>query len=335
MGTDSTRRTENGSSEGVTITARLRPAVVVVRPEATVADALARLRAADPAEPILYAYAIEADGRLSGVVPVRRLAVAAPGERLEALIVREPVTVTEDAPLAEALALFQKHRFLALPAVDRAGRLVGVLGLDAVSQEFEDLVRRQAFDDAFQLVGVHVALGRQAGAWASFRDRFPWLLFNIGGGLACALLAGLFTPLFERLVVLALFVPVVLAVSESVGMQSLGLTLETLHATAGARPGFARALARELAVALLLGAGTGALVGAIAALWHGLPALFPVLGIAIAAAVVTASLLGVALPFTLRALSQDPRIAAGPVVLAAADLVALTLYLVLAARLLA
>jgi magnesium transporter len=118
-------------------------------------------------------------------------------------------------------------------------------------------------------------------------------------------------------------------------MQSLGLTLETLHATAGARPGFARALARELAVALLLGAGTGALVGAIAALWHGLPALFPVLGIAIAAAVVTASLLGVALPFTLRALSQDPRIAAGPVVLAAADLVALTLYLVLAARLLA
>ena len=90
----------------------------------------------------------------------------------------------------------------------------------------------------------------------------------------------------------------------------------------------------ELAVALLLGIGTGALVGAIAALWHGLPALASVLGIAIAAAVVTASLLGVALPFTLRSLSQDPRIAAGPVVLAGADLVALTLYLVLAARLL-
>ena len=133
---------------------------------------------------------------------------------------------------------------------------------------------------------------------------------------------------------LALFVPVVLAVSESVGMQSLGLTLETLHRSGSGRGGFARAVARELAVALLLGIGTGALVGAIAALWHGLPALAPVLGLAIAAAVVTASLLGVALPFTLRALSQDPRIAAGPVVLAAADLVALSLYLVLAARLL-
>jgi magnesium transporter len=321
-------------SQLATIAARLRPAAVVVPSGARVADALALLRAAGEAEPVLYAYAVAPDGRLAGVLPVRRLAIADPAEPLEPLLVLHPVTVAESASLAEALELFQEHRFLALPAVDGAGRLVGVLGLDAVSQELESLVRRQAFDDAFQLVGVHVALGRQAGAWASFRDRFPWLLFNIGGGLTCALLAGLFTPLFERVVVLALFVPVVLAVSESVGMQSLGLTLETLHAAAGARPAFARALAREFAVALLLGAGTGAVVGTIAALWHGMPALFPVLAIAIAAAVVTASLLGVALPFTLRALSRDPRIAAGPVVLAAADLVALTLYLVLAARLL-
>ena len=161
--------------------------------------------------------------------------------------------------------------------------------------------------------------------------RFPWLLCNVGGGLLCAILIGRYEHLLDILVVLALFIPVVLALAESVSIQSVTLTLQNLSDGPIDWSVFGRALLKEFATAAMLGAGCGTLVGLAALVWKGAIGVGLVLVLAITLAMITACLLGVLMPTALRALKADPKIAAGPIVLALTDLATLIFYFNLAA----
>jgi len=298
----------------------------------TVGEALTRLRSEPLGQRIVYFYVVDEEGRMVGVVPTRRLLTADPQTAIASLMVRDVVTLPESASVDDAAAMFLRHRLLALPVVDGSGRVLGVADVSMVTGEVADMAARQSAEDMFQLVGAHAT--QSAGPWRSFRDRFPWLLCNVGGGLVAALIAGHYEGLLNAVISLALFIPVVLAVSESVGMQSVTLTLQSFH---GSRVGWgflASALRRELATAAMLGAGCGCCIGSVVWLWKGAPVMAAAVAVAVAMAMVTAALLGVALPGALRALRHDPRIAAGPIVLALTDFAALMFYFSIASWLL-
>jgi magnesium transporter len=162
-----------------------------------------------------------------------------------------------------------------------------------------------------------------------FRNRFPWLLCNIGGGIICAFLAGLYESFLDSVIVLALFIPVVLALAESVSVQSMTITLQSLH---GRRVGWRntlRAVTAEFLTAVLLGSASGLLVGLVALVWKRQPAVAAAIGASICLAIITACLLGILLPTALRAF-RDPKIASGPIVLATADVATLLFYFNLA-----
>ena len=120
------------------------------------------------------------------------------------------------------------HRFLAFPVVDPERRLLGAIDVELYTDELRDLGGGLS-DDLFQLVGVHLAWARQLGPLRAFRSRFPWLMCNITGGIAAAFLGGIFQAEIEHVVALALFIPVVLALAESVSIQSISLALQVLH----------------------------------------------------------------------------------------------------------
>jgi magnesium transporter len=297
----------------------------------TVRDALDALRSHNLGERIVYFYVVDDEGRLEGVLPTRRLLMASADTPLRTLMVRDVVTLPSSATVREAVDLFVRHRLLALPVTDAAGHLHGIAEVSLFAKELAAF-ERQAAQDVFQLIGIH--RDRQHGAVAGFRDRFPWLLANVAGGLLAAAVASVYDELLAATVVLALFIPVVLALAESVSIQSVTLTLQSLH---GHRTGLlpeGRSLSRELVTAGLLGAGCGSIVGLIAGVWHGSPWLALVIAGAITASMVTASVLGILLPSLLHWLKRDPHIAAGPIVLAIADMVTLLFYFNLASALL-
>src|SRR5699024_7979629 len=101
-----------------------------------------------------------------------------------------------------------------------------------------------------------------------FRLRFPWLITNIVGGILAAFLAGMFQEVLDRLVILALFIPVVLALSESVGIQSVSLATQALRENIKWRD-VLPILRRELSTGLLLGFASGPLVALAAWFWKG------------------------------------------------------------------
>ena len=312
----------------------LRRDFITLTADRTVGESLGDLRTRTIGEKIVYFYVVDVEGRLVGVVPTRRLLMSDPTTRIEALMVRNVVAVPGSASVLAACELFLRHRFLALPVVDADGKMVGVVDITIFTEELSDVAERHAAEDAFQLIGIKVQSARERSPWIGFRYRFPWLLCNIAGGIACALLVGRYEAFLDSVIVLALFIPVVLSLSESVSIQSTTITLQSLHQGCLSWGVLIRALRKEFVVAWLLGVGCGGVVALVVWAWKGRSAVALALGSSIALSMVTACLLGVALPLGVRAVRGDPRIASGPVVLAAADVATLLLYFSLAAAML-
>jgi magnesium transporter len=308
-----------------------KPALIVLRPDHTVAQTLERIRAVANSRSIHYFYVVDDQEQLVGVVPARRLVAAGPEQTVRDIMEDKVVAIPDWATVLIASEYFATRRLLAFPVVNASGQFVGVVDVNLFTEEVIDLAKR-TYDDIFQLIGVHGTAQRST--WIAFRDRFPWLLCNIGGGLLAAFIASRFEHLLAEAVVLSLFIPIVLALGESVSMQALTLTLQGLTDGPIVWSRLVSALWKEFRTATLLGAACGAVVAMVVFVWRGQTAVAGSIFLAIALSMVFACLLGVAIPAVLRAAKADPRIAAGPVVLAAADVVTLLLYFGLGARLL-
>jgi len=316
------------------VTSHMRRDYTVLYPGQTVGDALAALRSQSVSEKIIYFYVVDGTHTLIGVVPTRRLLMSTADKKIVEIMVDRVISIPDSMSVLDACEFFVMHRLLAFPVVDGQGGLVGVVDAGLFTDEVFDLSERQAGQDVFQMIGLHVARGRRAAPWAAFRDRFPWLLCNIGGGIACAFITGMYERFLDTVIVLALFIPVVLTLAEGVSMQSMTLTLQAMRQGRIDWKLLWRSLRLELMTAVMLGAASGTLVALVAWVWkrHGNVAI--AIGLSIWLSVITACLLGVVLPAAVRTVRGDPKLASGPIVLAMADVATLLFYFKVCAMLL-
>src|SRR5258708_6839292 len=190
----------------------------------TVGQALASIRQNPTIGRIIYFYVVDHEGRLCGVVPTRRLLMSPPETPVADIMVRDVVTIPETATVLDACELFTLHRLLAFPIIDAKRRIVGVVDVQLYTEGREELEDTQRGDDMFQLIGVHLTESQQSDPLMAFRSRFPWLICNIVGGILAAFVSGAFEAELKAVVALAMFVPVVLGLAESVSIQSVSLT---------------------------------------------------------------------------------------------------------------
>lgn len=307
--------------------------------DATVADALARIRREGVGERVIYFFAVDAEKKLVGVLPTRRLLTAPLDAPLREIMVRRVVAIPATATILEACEFFVLYKFFAFPVVDEHRRVVGVIDVSLFAEEIlqagetEDrqsqdrqLPTAPVRDDIFEALGFHLEQIREASPWRSFRFRFPWLLVTVAAGTLSALLAGMFEATLAHSLVIAFFLTMVLGLNESVSAQSMSVTIQTLRSAPVTWRWFATAFRRETATALLLGLGCGAIVAAIVYIWRGDRAGAFVIGGSITLSLVTACLFGLGVPSLLHRYKLDPKIAAGPITLALADFIALVIY---------
>jgi magnesium transporter len=314
-----------------TVVHHMREEVARLHVEHTVGEAMDALRQSPPPARIVYFYVVDGDGRLVGVIPARALLLSQPETRIADIMMKNAIAIPSDATVLDACEFFVLHRLLAFPVVDQQRRLIGAIDVELYTDELHGLEGGEdsGEDDLFQLIGVHLIRARQRNPIGAFRMRFPWLMCNITGGVVAALLCGVFQEELQRLVTLALFIPVVLALAESVGIQSLSLTLQVLHGKPLSWGQIVQRLQQESVVGLLLGGVSGLVVGLAALAWLGQPVLAACVLGGVAAGVFCAAVLGTAVPNLLRRMKLDPRVAAGPITLAMADLLTLSCYFLL------
>jgi magnesium transporter len=298
----------------------------------TAQEAIDSLRAAgDSAPSILYLYVVDAERCLRGVVPIRRLVAAPPLRPVSELMIRDPVQVRAEADQEEVAALVRRYDLLAIPVVDGDGRMLGVITVDDVI----DVITEEATQDMYHLAGLSDEDRVFSPARTKIRKRLPWMLVNLATCFLAAWVVGLFEQTIERVVALAVFMPVVAGMAGNGGIQSLtvitrGIALGEIEFSTGAR-----AAARELAVGLVLGALTGAVSAGLAWLWHGTPAVGIALFLALAIAMAVAGGVGAAVPLLLKALRMDPALGAGVIVTTFTDVFAFLSFLGIASLLFA
>lgn len=300
----------------------------------TVNDALEQIRREGVGERVIYFYAIDDEKRLVGVLPTRRLLTAPVDRPLREIMVPRVIAIPAKATVLDACEFFVLYKFFAFPVVDQERRVVGVIDVSLFAEEVlqagdtrqQQLPLTPARDDIFEALGFHLEQVHAGSPVRVFRYRLRWLLVTVAAGTICALLAGWFELTLARSLVLAFFLTLVLGLNESVSTQSMTVTIQTLRSIPVTWAWFAAALRREFPAAVLLGISCGALVGVIVWFWRGDFTAAVVIGGSIMLSLVNSSFIGLIVPSLLHWLKLDPKIAAGPVTLALADILALLIY---------
>jgi magnesium transporter len=321
------RLTHNELDEPVTRFMRLD--FVQFHEDWTVRQALDDLRQRTSIGRIIYFYVVDAEGRLRGVVPTRRLLLSDPQTPLREIMISPVIAIPDTATVLEACEFFTLHRLLAFPIVDAQRRLIGIVDVELYTREIGEIDLKESNDDLFQLIGVHLTEAQQRSPFQAARRRFPWLLANIAGGLLAAWITDLFRDV-SSLPLVVPFIPIVLALAESVTIQSVSLTVQTLHGRRGSWRTLVPRMACESLTGLLLGIACGLIVGIVGLIWKGSEDAALSLLIGIGGAVACAAAIGLTMPLVLRLLRCDPQVAAGPLALATTDTVTLILYFSLA-----
>ena len=304
----------------------------VFPPRLTVRESTARIRELVKTTFVTYAFVVDDGGRLVGVVTMRDLLLADEASTLETIMLRNPFALSPELPLVEAARQVVARHFPVYPVCDADGRLVGTV-------RGRSLFEVQALEISAQagaMVGVEKE-ERLATPWPrSLRFRHPWLQLNLFTAFLAAGVVGLFQGTINRLVVLAVFLPVLAGQSGNTGCQALAVTLRGL--TLGElRPGDARRLVLKEA---LLGLLNGALVGVTAGIGmfvvaraqgepHAVTLGLVVLAAMMASCVVS-GLAGALIPLTLRSLGADPATASSIFLTTATDVASMGLFLTLA-----
>jgi magnesium transporter len=296
----------------------------------TVEHALAAIRSRGVGEKVIYFYVVDEAQRLVGVVPTRRLLVSPLDQRLEQFMIRSVVAIPHTATVLDACEFFALHKFFAFPVIDAERRVKGVVDVSLFTDEVFDIAEREQMEEVFEAIGFRVSQVRDASPLRAFRFRFPWLLTTIVSGTFCAFLAGAYKLTLEKSLVLAFFLTMILGLGESVGIQSMTVTIQALRNQNPSRHWYLLTLRREIITALLLGAACGLLAGLIVFVWQrDEPAAF-VIGVSVGFCLCAACVTGLSVPALLHALKLDPKIAAGPITLALSDIFTLLFYFSLA-----
>ena len=285
---------------------RMTSDFVALHREWTVEQALSHLRRTKPnVEQAFYLYVVDDQHRLEGVVSLRHLVVATPEERISDLMTPEVVSVRASEDQEEAARRVQHYNFVALPVVDDARRLVGVISVDDLMEVAEE----EATEDMYQMVGLAGEETVFSPVSLAARRRIPWLLVNLATAFVAALTVSAFEDTIARVAVLAAFMPVVAGHGGNTGTQAITLVVRGL-ALGEVRPADAwRVMWKETRFGLIHGTIAGGLSGALAYALTGNLWLPMVVFCAMLGNVVLAATVGSFLPLLMRRLGIDPALA--------------------------
>jgi len=286
----------------------MSPEYVALTLEMSAATAIALLRQrVEEAETVYYAYAVDAAGRLQGVISLRDLALARPEVRLETLVNLDVVAVHASTDAEDVAHLFDKYNYLALPVVDDANVLLGIITIDDVI----DVMRSEATEDIYGMAGVP-SHERVDTTWrASLTMRLPWLYLRLGTAVAAAVVVGLFEETIAKVAALAVLMGVIAGQGGSAGMQTVTILTRAIALGEVDRRAGWRFLGKEFALAVANGVLIGLTVGGITYAWKGQIMLGVAACIAMVLTLIVAGLTGVIVPLAMRFLGKDPALASG------------------------
>jgi magnesium transporter len=316
----------------------MNPRYIRLRPDMSVEEAIRYMRAQarTPIEVIYYAYVLDYDQKLLGVVSFRELLLASHDKHMREIMKTDLVTIPEEMDREKLSEVFGSHSLMAVPVVDGQNRMMGIVTYD----DIVDVLQKEATEDIQKLGGME-ALGApyfKISFSQMVKKRAGWLITLFIGEMFTATAMAQYQDNIKKAVVLSLFIPLIISSGGNSGSQASTLIIRSLALREIRLRDWMRVLLRECASGLVLGLCL-AVIGLIRILaWQywsplygehyfliALTVAFSLIGV-----VVWGTLAGAMLPFLLRKSGFDPASASAPLVATLVDVTGLVIYFTVA-----
>ena len=297
---------------------------VAVHEDDTLAQAIDVVRAKrEDVVNFFYLFVLDDYGRLVGVVSLKDLVVEPAGRKIREIMNPEVISVPVYLDQEEVAQLFKKYDLVTVPVVDDNHRLVGRITHDDII----DVLEEEADEDISRMAGViHQEIAEESSLKIS-RARLPWLVAGLFGGVLAAGVINEFENTLQRVITLAFFFPVIMAMGGSSGTQAATVIVRGMATGDINIINIGKRLWVELRVSFINGIICGILLGIIVSLWLSNVSLGMVVAVSLVIIVLSSGFIGAAVPLILNKLHIDPALATGPFVTTLNDILSLLIYL--------
>ena len=294
---------------------RMQTEFVAVPPFWTVGQTIDYLREEEELpESFSQIFVIDPTFKLVGALDLDRVLRAKRQVKIETIMHETNHSIPAEMDQEEAAQLFEQYDLLSAAVVDENERLVGVLTIDDVV----DVIHEEADEDIKRLGGV----GDEElsdNVVSTVRSRFLWLLINLGTAMLSASVIGLFDASIEKMIALAVLMPIVASMGGNAGTQTMTVTVRALATRDLDIYNAGRIIRREATVGIMNGMIFATIMGAIAGTWFHDYQLGMVIGAAMIINLIAAALAGILLPLLLDKVGADPAIASSVFVTTVTD----------------
>ena len=269
---------------------------------------------------------VNRNDRFVGLLPISTVLVSDPAVSVREMMITDQQAIDAEVPAAEVAHRFERNDWISAPVVDTDGKLLGRITIDDVV----DVIMEEADHSLTSLAGL-AEEDTFATVWHSAPRRAVWLGINLGTALLASSVINLFQDTIEKVVALAVLMPIVASMGGIAGTQSLTILIRAMAMGQITHRNQLWLVGRESLVGVLNGCFWALVIAATTAIWFGDPTLGFIIACAMLINLVTAGVAGAGLPIILRKLEIDPALAGGVLVTTITDVMGFLTFLGLAA----
>lgn len=261
-----------------------------------------------------------------GLLPLSLLLTSNVKEKVSEFMISHIDSIPADLPAAEVAMRFEQQDLVSAPVVDSNGKLLGRITIDDVV----DVIRDEADHSVMSRAGLDEEQDMFAPVTLSAKRRAVWLGINLITALFAAAIIGLFEDTLEKMVALAILMPIVASMGGVAGTQTLTLVIRGLALHQIGRTNALILVGKELAIGALNGLFWALTVAIIAGLWFENPAIGVLIGSALVVNLICAAFAGATIPMFLNRIGVDPALAGGVILTTITDVIGFLTFLGLA-----
>ncbi|MCF6318517.1 MAG: magnesium transporter [Proteobacteria bacterium] len=302
----------------------MNPDVITIRPDVTLDVILRyiRMRGKLP-NPLGDLFAVGRNGHYRGRLDVNDLLLKDPNTKVADILDYDSPAILATTPASEVAQDFEHHDWISAPVVDESNTLIGRITVD----DIVDVIRDESEQTVMRMAGLDEEDDMFAPVLISSKRRAIWLGINLLTALLAAYAIGFFTIALEKVVALAILMPVVASMGGIAGSQTLTLMIRGMTTGQIGLGNAKHLLSREFAISIINSFIWAIVLAVITFLWFKDWTIGLVIALALTINLIAGAIAGVAVPLFLRRLSIDPAIAGGVVLTTVTDIIGYVSFL--------
>jgi len=276
----------------------------------------------DLPEEFLEIFIVDNEFKPIGTVPSSKVLRTSRETKMISIMNESQLSIPVDMDREQVGHLFENYNLNSACVVDKNNKLVGMI----TSDDILTVLKEEAEEDALRLAGVGDEVITD-GIIKKTKRRFTWLLLNLFTAIIASIVIGFFQEDIEKVVALAVLMPIVASMGGNAGMQTLAVTIRTIATNELTKNNFSQNIIKEFSIGILNGIIFAIISAIVVQLWFNDATLSLIISISMVLNMIVAGLFGILVPVSLKKINVDPAIASSVFVTTITDVIGFLSFL--------